>query len=178
MTSKCMLLARQDRLGCRHQTDRRVLGAIVRDLIGLGLHLGEIDHGRIVVLGVIAGQPHHDREHLVLFLRAEILAGDGRHIDDLGGCGRHSRHGRGDQCSTENSHRSPPYSTERDLFRPGFAPRSAKPYDEAYQRLRAGGKPVPTPPSSAGTGFFGIMLFAYSISTTWPSRSVTRRSMR
>jgi hypothetical protein len=38
---------------------------------------------------------------------------------------------------------------EHDLFRPSFARRSG---------LREGGKPVPTPGSSPGAGFFGIML--------------------
>jgi hypothetical protein len=43
---------------------------------------------------------------------------------------------------------------EHDLFRPSFARRSG---------LREGGKPVPTPGSSPGAGFFGIMLERFHV---------------
>src|SRR5262249_40042953 len=42
---------------------------------------------------------------------------------------------------------------EHDLFRPGFARRSAKPNDGQCQGLRAGGKPVPTPHQVRGRLF-------------------------
>src|SRR5262245_42470323 len=77
------VVAAHDFVSGSQQTNGRIVLAVDEKLLKCGFEFGEVDGGRVVVLGVVAFEPEHDVGHLVDGTGRKIGASNGRHVDHL-----------------------------------------------------------------------------------------------